>query len=66
MPYPNTRFETNDSLTRKKWAKDLFKVILPDVEFSYLVGKGSESIVQLRTELGKGQGDQITLESAGR
>jgi len=59
MPYPNTRFETNDPLTRKKWARDLFKVLLPATEFSYLVGSGDSAIVQLRTELGKGEGDNI-------
>ena len=59
MPYPNTRFETNDALTRKKWSKELFRVILPEVEFNYLVGKGTDSIVQMRTELGKGEGDTI-------
>jgi N4-gp56 family major capsid protein len=56
-----TRFLTNDPLTRKKWAKDLFSVVLPAVEFNDLVGTGSDSIVQIRTELGKGEGDQITF-----
>ena len=58
---PKTQFQTNDPLTRKKWAKDLFRVILPAVEYSYLVGTGDTSIVQLRTELGKGEGDKITF-----
>lgn len=61
MAGPKTQFATNDALTRKKWAKDLFKVILPGIEYNYLVGKGSESVVQLRTELGKGEGDKITF-----
>ena len=56
-----TRFLTNDPLTRKRWARDLFRYILPNVEFSELVGKGSDSIVELKTELGKGEGDQITF-----
>ena len=56
-----TRILTNDALTRKRWAKDLFAVILPAVEFNDLVGTGSDSIVQIRTELGKGEGDQITF-----
>ena len=56
-----TRILTNDSLTRKRWAKDLFAVILPAVEFNGLVGTGSDSIVQIRTELGKGEGDQLTF-----
>ena len=54
-----TRFLTNDSLTRKRWARDLYKYILPNMEFSELVGTGSDSIVELRNELGKGEGDTI-------
>jgi len=56
-----TRILTNDALTRKRWAKDLFALVLPAVEFNDLVGTGSDSIVQIRTELGKGEGDQITF-----
>lgn len=55
------QFLTNDNLTRKKWAKDLFRLILPATEFNDLVGTGSESIIQMRTELGKGEGDAITF-----
>lgn len=60
MP-PKTKFLTNDALTRKRWARDLFKIILPAVEFSYLTGVGSNAPCQIRTELGKGQGDEITF-----
>lgn len=56
-----TRFLTNDPLTRKRWAKDLFSVLLPAVEFDSLVGTGTDSIIQIKTELGKGEGDQITF-----
>ena len=61
MAGPKTRFTTNDPLTRKKWSKDLFAIILPAVEYSYLVGKDSNAIVQMKTELGKGEGDKITF-----
>ena len=61
MTAPKTVFLTNDNLTRKRWAKDLFKIILPAVEFNDLVGKGTDAIVQSRTELGKGEGDTITF-----
>ena len=61
MPAYEANFLTNNALTRKKWAKDLFHVMLPEVEFSYLVGPSTDSIVQMRTELGKGEGDQITF-----
>jgi len=56
-----TQILTNDPITRKRWAKDLFKVLLPEVEFNYLIGTGDTAIVQSRTELGKGEGDQITF-----
>jgi N4-gp56 family major capsid protein len=58
---PKTQFLTNDNLTRKRWARDLHKIILPAVEFNYLVGTGTDAIVQSRTELGKGEGDTITF-----
>ncbi len=61
MTAPKTLFVTSNNLTRKRWARDLFKIILPAVEFNDLVGSGSDSIVQMRSELGKGQGDQITF-----
>jgi N4-gp56 family major capsid protein len=61
MADPKTKFVTNDNLTRKRWARDLFAVMLPAVEFNYLTGTGSDAMVQLRTELGKGEGDEITF-----
>lgn len=58
---PKTVFLTTDNLTRKRWAKELFRALLPATEFNDLVGTGSNAIVQMRTELGKGEGDQITF-----
>lgn len=54
-------FLTNDSSTRKKWAKDLYRAILKAVEFNDLVGTGPNAIVQLKNDLGKGEGDEITF-----
>lgn len=56
-----TRFLTDNNLTRKTHARDLFSIILPAVEFDSLVGQGKNEPVQIRTELGKGKGDQITF-----
>ena len=56
-----TRFLTNNALTRKRWSKDLYKVVLKDIEFNELIGTGTNSIVQMKTELGKGDGDKITM-----
>lgn len=61
MTAPKTQFLTNDGLTRKRWARDLFAIILPAVEFNDLTGKSSSDIVQIRTELNKGEGDTITF-----
>jgi N4-gp56 family major capsid protein len=57
--YPKTQFSTNDALTRKKWARDLFSILLKAIEFNDLVGTSDTSVVQLRKELGKGEGDTI-------
>jgi len=57
--YPKTQFSTNDALTRKKWARDLFSILLKAVEFNDLVGTSDTSIVQMRKELAKGEGDTI-------
>lgn len=59
MAPPKTQFVTNDPLTRKKWARDLFPFVLKNIEFNELIGSGNDSIVQMRTELGKGEGDNI-------
>ncbi len=58
---PKTQFTTSNNLTRKRWARDLFKIILPGMEFNELIGTGPDAIIQIRTELGKGEGDQITF-----
>jgi len=54
-------FSTNNYATRKKWAKELFRGILPDVEFNSLIGTDSNSPIQIKTDLGKGEGDEITF-----
>lgn len=61
MAAPKTRFVTNDPLTRKRWARDLFPIILKNVEFNEFIGTGTDSVVQMRRELAKGEGDQITF-----
>lgn len=58
---PKTQFVTSNALTRKRWARDLFRIILPGIEFNDLIGTSSDSIVQMRSELGKGEGDTITF-----
>jgi hypothetical protein len=61
MADPKTQFLTNDALTRKKWARDLFKVLLDDVEFNSLIGSGKDAVVMKDMDLAKGEGDQMTF-----
>ena len=61
MADPKTQFLTNDALTRKKWARDLFKVLLDDVEFNTFIGSGKDAIVMKDMDLSKGEGDQMTF-----
>jgi len=61
MADPKTQFLTNDLLTRKKWARDLFKVLLDDVEFNTLIGTGKDAVVMKDMDLAKGEGDQMTF-----
>ena len=61
MAAPKTRFLTNNNLTRKKWARDLYKVLLPAIEFNELIGKGSDAIVEQKMDLAKGEGDDMTF-----
>lgn len=56
-----TRFLTDNNLTRKQHSRDLFSIILPAVEFDSLVAQGKNEPIQIKTELGKGKGDQITF-----
>lgn len=58
---PKTRILTNNPLTRKKWARDLFKLILPKVEYNALVGNNEDAAIHSRSELAKGEGDKITF-----
>lgn len=61
MSVYKTKIETNDPLTRKRWAKDLYKVMLPEVEFNSLIGTSDTAIIQMKNDLAKGEGDEITF-----
>jgi N4-gp56 family major capsid protein len=61
MPEPKTQFLTNDALTRKKWAKELFRAMLPEVEFNDLIGTDTNAHVQRKLDLAKGEGDSVTF-----
>lgn len=56
-----TFFDTTDNLTRKTWARDLFKILLLEEEIHWLLGDSTDSVIQVRKELIKNKGDQITF-----
>ena len=56
-----TVINSTDALTRKRWSKDLFKVTQKAFEFNNLIGPGEDAIIQLKTDLTKGEGDEITF-----
>ena len=62
MATPKTQFLTNDEATRKKWSKELYHVILKAVEFNDLMGTDSNAIIQVKNDLGKGEGDVIKTD----
>ncbi len=55
-----TSYGVNDALAVKLWAKELAHEALKATEIYPLVGKGSNSVIQEKTEAKKGSGDQIT------
>lgn len=57
----DTVINTTDPLTRKRWAKGLFKVMQKNFEFGSLTGTSENSIIQAKSDLGKGMGDEITF-----
>jgi len=58
---PKTQLLTNDPLTRKRWARDLYKILPQAIEFNELIGSDKTAVVQQSLDLGKGEGDQMTF-----
>lgn len=56
-----TRFETSDALTVKKWASKLGYDVVYRTALSPLIGEDENSIIHLKTELSKGPGDVVTF-----
>ena len=57
-----TTFGTNDALTAKVWATKVFRAALKDLWFSKWIAEGSDSIIQMNTDLTKKAGDRITTQ----
>lgn len=57
----NTSYGVNDALAVKLWSKKLFQEALKQTYASRFMGKGSDSIIQIKDETSKGAGDRITI-----
>ncbi len=55
-----TTFGVNDALAVKRWSQRLSVEALKATEIAPLIGEGSGSIIQLKTETKKSKGDQVT------
>lgn len=57
----DTIFGTNDSLTVKLWARQLFEEALKETWFQKFIGEDTSSLIQLKTETQKSAGDSIRI-----
>jgi N4-gp56 family major capsid protein len=57
----NTDYPVNSPLAVKHWGSDLMKEALKKTYALQFMGTGSDSIIQIKTELNKGPGDRITF-----
>ena len=56
-----TRFESSDALTQKKWATKLFYDVVYRTELAPLMGTDGNSVIHIKNETSKGAGDNITF-----
>lgn len=56
-----TEYGVNDALAVKLWSKKLFQEALKKTYISKFLGRGSDSLVQIKDETSKGAGDKITF-----
>src|SRR3990167_839875 len=56
-----TTFGVNDDLAVKRWSQKLEAEALKATEIAPLIGSDSNSIIQMRTETKKGNGDKVTF-----
>lgn len=55
-----TTYGVNDALAVKLWSKKLAVEALKATSISPLIGSSTDSVIQLKTELGKSAGDKVT------
>jgi N4-gp56 family major capsid protein len=56
-----TAFSTSNALTKKAWEERLFRDMKKESYFSRFMGQGKDNLVQEKTNLAKGKGDNITF-----
>ena len=56
-----TSYAVNHPLAVKLWSKELFHDVIGDSFFGKFMGKGSDSMVQVKTDTQKGAGDSIRV-----
>lgn len=57
----DTNFGTNHPLAVKLWSRKLYEEVIGESFFSKFMGKGSDSLLQLKEETQKGPGDRIRV-----
>ena len=57
----NTAFSTSNALTKKVWEEKLYRDTVKESYFSKFMSDSTESVIQTKTQLEKGKGDQITF-----
>jgi N4-gp56 family major capsid protein len=56
-----TTYGVNDAMAVKLWSKTLYSEALKATSIAPLIGKGSDAVIQLKSELDKGAGDKVTF-----
>lgn len=56
-----TSYAVNDALAQKRWSKELMVMERDTLDIAPLFGTDANSIIQVKNELTKGPGDQITF-----
>lgn len=56
-----TGYSTSHALTRKGWARLLLHETLKDAYIGRFIGEGSDSLIQIQTDLKKNKGDNVTF-----
>ncbi|GAG49664.1 unnamed protein product, partial [marine sediment metagenome] len=54
-------FATDNALTNKAWSLGVEAEVLKKISFAAFMGRRSDALLQVKDELMKGPGDQITI-----